>query len=427
MERELKAALLRDGQRMIEALLNNRDLVPDDEPARPHETRHRHRVHHVQTLFGPIKLKRSYYHHRCAKHGRCPLDEALDLVRGHTPGLAKLICRAATQSSSFSDAAADLAAYSGLQLDSRGFGRLVAEVAPVLRQAQSTLPALTPKSGPLEVLYVSCDGTGVPMRRAELQGIKGKQSDGSAHTREAKLGCVFTQTRTNDAGEPVRDHDSTSYVGTFEDCRAAGSLLRQEAQRRSYGTAKQVVYLGDGAAWVWENARLNFPGAVQILDFYHASEHLGRLAQGLWGSSSQQAKDTQSRWCHELKASDSTAIIAQAERCLQTAAHALKPESIDQVQREIDYFKTHAQRTHYGDYRRRGWFIGSGVVEAGCKTVVGRRLKQSGMFWSQRGGEDMLSLRCQIMGSQFDAAWNARLPILTQQRKKAFRWSAPQN
>lgn len=123
-----------------------------------------------------------------------------------------------------------------------------AEVAPTLREAQGSLPASLHPSEPVEVLYLSSDGTGVPMRRAELTGIKGKQGDGSAHTREAKLSCVFTQTRTNEAGELVRDLDSTSYVGTFEDCRSAGILLRQEAQRRGYGSAKQVVYLGDGAA-----------------------------------------------------------------------------------------------------------------------------------------------------------------------------------
>lgn len=414
---------------MLQALLNNPSLRPEDQPARPHETRHRHRAHRVQTLFGPIKLQRSYYHHRRARRGRSPLDEALDLVRGHTPGLAKLICRAATGSSSFCEAAADLSAYSGLQLDSRSFGRLVAEVAPTLREAQASLPTRTPESGPVQVLYLSSDGTGVPMRRAELKGIKGKQSDGSAHTREAKLGCVFTQTRTDEKGEPVRDHASTSYVGTFEDCRGAGILLAQEARRRGYGSAKQVVYLGDGAPWVWENARINFPGAVEVLDFYHASEHLGSLAQGLWGSGTPEAKDTQSRWCHQLKASDSSAITAEAEAALKSATTDTthSPEQRATVQREIDYFKTHAQRTRYGEYRRQGWFIGSGVVEAGCKTVVGRRLKQSGMFWSQRGGEDMLSLRCLIMGSEFDAAWNARLPILALQRKKALRWSQSQN
>lgn len=428
LELGLRDALLRDGQRMLQALLNDRLLLPDDEPARALEVRYTQRAHRVQTLFGPISLKRSYYHHKRNGHGRCPLDEQLDLVRGHTPALAKLICRASTQSSSFTEAAADLKAYSGVELDSRGFGRLVAQVAPTLRQALATLPPPEPaQKPPVEVIYISNDGTGVPMRKAELQGTKGKQPDGSARTREVKLGCVFTQSGVDEKGEPIRDPESTSYVGTFEGCRASGIQLHHEAHRRGYGTAKQVVCIGDGAAWVWENMRLSFPGAQQILDFYHASEHLGRLAQALLGHATAEAKERQHQWCHQLKHSDSHGIIQQAEEELIAKHDELTETQREDARREISYFQTHAERTRYGDYRAHGWFIGSGVVEAGCKTVVGRRLKQSGMFWSQRGGEDLLTIRCLIMGPHFEAAWNARQPILAQQRLKARRWSNQPN
>jgi hypothetical protein len=417
---------MRDGQRLLQDLLNDRTLLPDDEPARPLEVRYARRKHKVHTLFGPIVLKRSYYHHQRNGHGRCPLDENLDLVRGHTPALAKLICRASSQSSSFAEAAADLAAYSGLELDSRGFGRLIAEVAPTLRQALKTLPPSSPQPA-VPVLYVSTDGTGVPMRKEELKGTQGKQPDGSALTREVKLGCVFTQSSVDEKGEPIRDPGSTSYIGTFEGCRAAGILLHQEAHRRGYGTAQQVVCLGDGAAWVWENMRLSFPGAQQILDFYHASEHIGNLSAALFGSGSPEAKEQQTQWCYQIKHSDSSPIIRQAQNALDQRQSHLTQAQCEEAQREIAYLQTHAERTRYGEYRAKGWFIGSGVVEAGCKTVVGRRLKQSGMFWSQRGGEDLLQIRCLIMGPHFEAAWNARQPILEQQRQKARRWSTATN
>ena len=410
---------------MIQALLNDRQLIPEDEPARLHETALRNRKVRVQTLFGPIQLKRTYYYHARAEHGRCPLDEKLDLVRGHTPCLAKLMCNAAVCAGSYDEAASDLNTYSGLQLNVRSFQRLVGAVAPPLTQALASLPASSPEQ-PVEVLYVSSDGTGVPMRREQLKGVKGKQADGSAHTREAKLGCVFTQTKTNEQGEPERDPGSTSYVGTMGDCRSAGVLLHQEAHRRGYGSAKQVVYIGDGAAWVWENARLNFPQAEQVLDFYHASEHIGELCGALQGRGSEQAKEQQSKWCHQLKASDSSEIIAQAEAMQrELQAHAADEAQEQAVQSQIDYLKSHAQRMRYGYYRKRGWFIGSGVVEAGCKSIVGRRLKQSGMFWGERGAVDMLELRCLIKGPHFEAAWKARIPILDKQRKKALHWSKP--
>jgi hypothetical protein len=425
LELGLREALMRDGKRMIEELLNNRHLLPDQEPPKPLESRYVNRRLKVETLFGPIELRRSYYHHRKSRHGRFPLDEKLDLVRGHTPALARLICRASTQSESYYEAAVDLEVYCGLCLDSRGFGRLVGEVAPTLRAALATLPTPAPHSQPIPVLYVSSDGTGVPMRRDQLKGVAGKQPDGSAHTRELKLGCVFTQTTTDENGQPLRDPDSTSYVGTMEDCRAAGILLRQEAFRRGYGTAEQVVYLGDGAAWVWENARLNFPDAVQILDFYHASEHVGHLAAALWGNETDKAKAWQTHWCQVIKNSDTRMMIRNAEDMLQSADHAPTDQARrEAAQREINYFMNHQERTRYGHFRAQGWFIGSGVVEAGCKTIVGRRMKQSGMFWSQTGGEDIVSLRCLIKGPHFDRAWSARIPILKQQQTKARRWAA---
>ena len=379
----------------------------------------------MQTFFGVITLRRRYHYHTKAHTGRCPLDHALDLVRGHMPGVARLICRASAQSSSYHHAAEDLRAYAGLSLESRNFGRFIAEVTPLLRQAQATLPAAVPEER-LPILYAASDGTGVPLRRRELAGIKGKQPDGSARTREAKLGCIFTQTTTDDEGRPLRDPDSTTYVGTFEDCRELGTLLRAEGLRRGYAHAQTTVYLGDGAAWIWENARINFPDAVQILDFYHASEHAGDLAAALLGAGDK-AKAQQTLWCREMKAVGSASVIASAQQLLSDKRPELTAEQVQSAEREIAYFTTNAERTRYGEFQSRGYFIGSGVVEAGCKTVVGRRLKQSGMFWSHRGGDDLLALRCLILGPDFSKIWEARLPILNAQRAKPPKWSNSSN
>ena len=426
LETGLRDALFADARRLVQALLNDRSLVHDDESPRPLENVHHNRLRHVQTLFGSIELRRRYYHHTVARTGRHPLDEALDLVRGCTPALARLICHASAQCGSYDEAARDLALYTGLQLESRHFGRLVAEAAPTLRGALDTLPV--EERPPVAVFYVECDGTGVPMRREELEGRGGKQPDGSSRTREAKLGCVFTQILTAPGGEePMRDPDSTSYVATFEGCRHIGTLLRKEALRRGLAQARKTVCLGDGAPWIWENARLNFPTAIQILDFYHACEHAGELAAALWGQGTEEARAQQDSWCHLMKKTSSAPLIKQA-RILERKRHRLLGEIQSQtIQREIQYFQTNSARTRYGHFRAKGFFIGSGVIEAGCKTVVGRRLKQSGMFWSQHGAEDLLSLRCLLLGPHFDAAWKARLPILAKQRTKARRWSHPEN
>lgn len=432
---------MRDGARFAEELYNNRDFFPDDEAPKPFEVRHRNRPVQLDTLFGKIKLRRSYYHHTPSGTGRAPLDQRLDVQRGCTPAVARLMCRAASQSGSFAHAADDLHVYACLKIEARRIGRLSGEVAPLLEEALASLPAAPSTTNPapcltsdrpaakmelppIPVLYVSCDGTGVPMRREALAGRVGRQEDGSARTREAKLACVFTQTIRDTDGQPVRDPGSTSYVGTFEGCRQVGILLHQEAQRRGLARAQKVVFLGDGAAWIWENSRLTFPGAVEILDFYHACEHVGQLARAFCDEDPLASAQLQSKWCHQMKNDSPAAFLPEIS--VQLQANPLWPENKrSAIQSEIDYLQTHAARTRYGDYRAAGLFIGSGVIEAGCKTVIGRRLKQSGMFWSEQGAQDILNLRCLTTGPHFLQTWSAGRQIRLLHQRKNRRWSPP--
>lgn len=375
----------------------------------------------METLFGTIRLRRNYHHHLKSRTGRCPLDERLGLEGAYTPAVARLMCRAASRSGSYREASLDLTAYAGLNLDPRDLGRLVGAVAPGLGEALSILPP-APSAKPAPVLYVSCDGTGTPMRREELRGVKGKREDGIARTREAKLGCVFTQTSRDDDGAPIRDPDSTSYVGTYKGCREIAVLLHQEARRRGLDQAGQVVFIGDGAAWVWENRRLTFPGAVEILDFYHASEHAGQLAKALHEEDPAAAAACRERWCHDMKQASPASLLAESRAMLQSHGEWSETRR-EAVEAEINYLESHDARTRYGEYRAKGWFIGSGVIEAGCKTVVGRRLKQSGMFWSGKGAENMLELRCLVLGPHFDDAWKERRNLVARRKAKERRWS----
>ena len=420
-EQGLRSALLRDGNRLVAALYNDRTVLPDDEQPRPFETIYHDRPRSVETLFGTIELRRNYHHHIKSKTGRCPLDDLLGLDGTYTPAVARLMCRAASRSASYLEASRDLAAYAGLNLDPRDLGRLVGAVAPGLGEALAELLP-SPYAAPVPMLYVSCDGTGTPMRREALRGVKGKAEDGTARTREAKLGCVFTQTTRDAEGDPMRDPDSTSYVATYKGCREIAGLLHQEARRRGLDRAGQVVFIGDGAAWVWENCRLTFPGAVEILDFYHASEHVGQLAAAIHNDDPAETALCRTRWCHDMKQSSPAGLLAETHGLL--AAHPEWSEARrDAVQAQINYLESHAARTHYGEYRAKGWFIGSGVIEAGCKTVVGRRLKQSGMFWSEKGAENILGLRCLVIGPHFDSAWKERRVLVARQKAKARRWA----
>ena len=324
----------------------------------------------------------------------------MGLETAYTPALSRLLCRAAAKTS-YQEASADLFAYAGVEVGDRQIQRLVQAIAPNID------PWLQRQQGasPNALVYVSADGTGVFMRKEVLVGRKGKQPDGSAKTQEVKLGCVFLQTEVDAEGHPGRLEASTSYIGSFVRAEEFGRLLRQEAHRRGIGHATAVVFIGDGAAWVWELARVNFPGAVLILDFYHAAQHVHELVEALFGKESLEGKQRLARWKKWLLKDKAAEII--------TAARAELVRSLDTetARKAIGYLENNLARMQYGTFRKAGYFIGSGVVEAGCKTVVGKRMKCSGMFWSEAGGQGILDLRCAFMSDRLDPFFEDRASL----------------
>ena len=153
------------------------------------------------------------------------------------------------------------------------------------------------------------DGTGVPMCPAQLAGRKGKQPDGTAKTREAKLGCVFTQTKRDEEDRPVRDGDSTTYVGAIESSDAFGRRIYAEAVRRGLYDAKHVVVLTDGAPYNKTIAQTHFPKATHIIDLYHAREHLADTRKLLVPE--KQWTFCQARWAQMLDDGDIEGFASQ--------------------------------------------------------------------------------------------------------------------
>jgi hypothetical protein len=253
-------------------------------------------------------------------------------------------------------------------------------------------------------MYVSADGSGVPMRKEELQGRAGKQADGTAKTRQAYLGCIFTQHRVDENGHPVRDWESTTYVSSMESSDLFGPILRAEALRRGMAYAGRVVLLIDGASGLENLGLINFKDALQIVDFYHALEHVGKVLVALLGSKEHpDYKRRRGRWAKRLLRNGVLGLIAEARK---ESAGAPKTEL---VEKELNYFVENVERMQYRTFRRQGYFIGSGVIEAGCKTVIGARCKQSGMFWGKPGAENILALRCINASRRNDTFWNHRL------------------
>lgn len=397
LEREFRTALLAAGAGVFGKLLQQRvDQIDADFQPKAKQEQMGRRPLTVATLFGEVPIKRDYYYD--GEQGHCPSDAALGLESHFTPALARLICRSAAEQP-YGAASRDLLEYGAIQVDERQIQRVVLRIGPDTEpwlEAQQGSPQAAP------VFYISCDGTGAPMRKEELVGRKGKQPDGQAKTREVKLGAVFTQHTRDEEGRPIRDHQSTTYVGSFDKAEDFAVILRQDARRRGVALAQQVVFLSDGAAWTEEIQRQNFSEAVSILDFYHAAERVHTLARAT-SPDDTAAKKQAGRWIKDLLRDKVASVIDQARQ--------LSPpnkEKLETTQEQLQFLTAHQDRMLYGTYRKKGWFIGSGVIEAGCKTVVGKRLKQSGMFWSESGATCVLNFRTLLLSQRFDAFWRDR-------------------
>jgi hypothetical protein len=252
----------------------------------------------VQGMFGRFDLTRAYYYHAGKKQGHYPADEALGLEVGYTPALAKLICLEGADEQTYLKAQRHLEQTGGIAVSARQIQRVVQRVGSAAQSWQEREAQPSPCDAP--ILYVSGDGTGVPMMPEELKGRKGKQADGTAKTRQVYLGCVFTQHRTDDKGHPVRDYESTTYVSSFKSIDDFGPLLRQEAIRRGMGSAGKVVLLVDGAAGLGNMGKDCFQDAVHIVDFYHGMEHAAIVMAALIGKNHPDYKKRLRRWAKRL-------------------------------------------------------------------------------------------------------------------------------
>ena len=396
----LREAVFRDLCGVLGELLNDPALPVPGDQGRLGEKCHAGRPKEALTLFGPVALRRNYYYSPAEQQGRAPLDQALGLLAGYSPGVLRLFCRAAAREP-FEAGATDLKAFCGLEVEGRQIQRVAQQMGPAVRQVWEQWPPPAHASGPIPILYIAVDGTGVPMVAPELEGRAGKQPDGSAKTREVKLGCVFTQTTVDEQGLPLRDSQSTSYVAGFEPASDFMVRVRQEAIRRRMAAAHVLVLLGDGAAWIWEQAEKCFPMAFQILDLYHALEHLVTLTE-LLEAQPAAAKALWQAWREQLLADEVADVLAQARQRTATLAG----QTAELAGKQIAYFEHNQSRMFYGTYRALGLFYGSGVVEAGCKTLIGGRCKGSGMLWSEVGATNVLNLRCALFGNQFDQVWD---------------------
>ena len=363
------------------------------------------RVKSVLTALGEAECLRPYYLCQHCRQGQFPVDVDLDIENTElSPGVRRMLA-AVGHEGPFQQGREQMKLLAGLTVTTKAVERTAEAIGADMQQAQlksaMQLNLPIPLGPRIPILYVEMDGTGIPVVHKETEGRGGKNGE-PAHTREVKLGCVFAQTTVDEEGYPIRDEDSTSYVGAIESCEEFGRRLYAEAWRRGWARAEKKVVLGDGSEWIWNQAALHFSDAIHIVDLYHSREPLGTLAAKLYP----QDEPARKRWImverDRLDAGKIEDLVASL-RTLETA----HPGLVKDIETEANYFEGHKERMRYSEFRKQGLFVGSGVVEAGCKTVIGR-LKRSGMFWTVRGANAIIALRCCQLSGKFEDYWEAR-------------------
>lgn len=365
----------------------------------------------VLTVVGKVDISRPYYLCSHCHTGQFPADVELDVENTEfSPGVRRMEAMVG-QDTPFDHGREQMKVLAGLEVTTKSVERTAeaiggdiaaGEQREIRKAVQLDLPVIIGK--PIPILYVQMDGTGVPVVKKETEGRKGKTDGQPAHTREVKLGCVFTQTTWDKEGYAIRDPDSTTYTGAIETAEEFGKRIYLEAWNRGWSRAEKKVVMGDGAEWIWNLADLHFPGAVQIVDLYHARQHLWDLVRRLHPND----PVNQKVWMksHQKRLLDKGKIEKLV--LLLRSTESTNPEVLDKIRTEAEYFERNAERMRYPKFRRQHLFVGSGVIEAGCKTVIGSRLKQSGMFWTVRGANAIIALRCCHLNGRFEHYWENR-------------------
>jgi hypothetical protein len=338
----------------------------------------------VQTVVGWITIRRASYACATCGHGACPLDAVLGLARDSlSPGLRRLTGRFGALLP-FAEAARSLAAAARVQL-SASTVRVVTEAVGARREAEveaaiaaAWAHGLPPPGGPLpERLVVAMDG------------IRILGTDGSGH--EIKVGVVVPLPGTGVA--PLRV--AASYVAGLEPATGFGRRLALEAHRRGVEGARSMAVLGDGAAWIWALAEEHFPGALHIVDWFHASERVWELGRALYGAETPETTTWVEQQLARLRVGQAATLATEWQTLpARGEVAAIRDE-------QVTYFTNQAPRMAYDQYRAAGWDIGSGMVESACKQVIAARHKGAGMRWSETGAHTVAAVRVLLLNDQW--------------------------
>ncbi|MHC4141523.1 MAG: ISKra4 family transposase [Planctomycetota bacterium] len=401
-EQAARAAAMAVGRTMLQAVVADcgtghaGQRITDTE-GRPF-TFKQYRTRTVQTLLGPVSVKRAVY--QGPSGPLVPLDEALGLRGEYSEGVEEVI--AFTVGQLTYEATRDLLAKT---IGVRPSATKVQETAVTWGERAATeYGQQLPSEEPAARMAVAADGVMVRTaeRRRKETGSRSQHFDEA--WREAKLGAVYAFDRTGQANTQKR------YVGSLEGKESFAKTLWARIEATGADRAPDVAWLGDGAAWIWTLKTEILPHAVEILDYRHARDHLHAVAGSVWGEGSRKAR----QWLNTQKKRLWTGRVDRLLKELRRLAGQLGPPPHDAsdddprkvVASNVTYVQNNASRMRYDEYRRRGYPVGSGVVESACGHVVAQRMKiTSRMSWQARRADAVLQLRCLIRSGQWNDFW----------------------
>lgn len=356
------------------------------------------RLRVLQGLVGDLRVRRPYYACAACRTGSAPLDVAWGVGSGSlTPALARVACRDGLEVP-FAQASDLLGAHLGVHVTPEVVRQVTEAVGQVAEadQADAQQWAVAQEAVP-PVLLVEVDGVLVHERDAWRELKVG---------RVAPLGPAVVPGA--DAGDVHLALGPSTYAVGLEEATHFWPRVLREVVRAGWGRGvRTVVLLGDGADWIWRQGRtqLRRPDVevVEIVDFYHACEHLGTVASAVFGAGSLRGADWLDRQAHLLR-HDGVRPIRRA----LAALHAPSAAAADTLRRARGYFRTHAARMDYPAFRRRLLPIGSGAIESAAKNLVQLRQVQAGMRWSETGAQRVASLRALHRSGRWDVFWHSQ-------------------
>jgi hypothetical protein len=340
----------------------------------------------IGTVFGVVTVERAYYYCKHCGTGHVPWDGEQGLSSLLWSPLAKGSVAKLAGRLPYRETVEVLEDLLGFRIEESGAERVVAEVGERLRdeeqqQAQAycqdgVIP-LMPQAPPR--LYVSMDGTSAHV-------------DGSWH--EVKVGVVYN---AKTGADGIDECSQQRYVAAQEPAQHFGERLYAAAVQAGVLTAQELIVIGDGAEWIWNIANHHYPGATEILDYWHVCEHIHELAKSYYGDSDPNGDRWAKDHCRWLKERGPGTLLGALKRMKPKT-----PAQADAVRKATGYFTNNRHRMQYHEYRKRRLMIGSGPAEASCKSMVQVRMKASGMRWSKAGADAVLAVRAAILSNDKD-------------------------